>query len=71
MARSPDGTTLAGGRTLAAGDGEGTIQLWDVALPTLDAAASAICQAVGRDLDAAERRRYLGSDVRSEPACVR
>lgn len=61
VAISPDG------RTLATGDGRGGAQLWGVVFPDTREAVDDICRAVGHDLTARERARYLPG--RSGPVC--
>jgi WD40 repeat protein len=47
------------GRTLASGSDDGTVRLWNAALPGTARAILKICKAVRRDIDEQEASQYL------------
>jgi WD40 repeat protein len=62
---SPDGRHL-----VTAGDDDGSVRVWNIALPTAEEAVDQICRAVKRDLTRDERAEYL-PEPSAEPACPR
>jgi WD40 repeat protein len=57
------------GRTLATSSMDGTVELWDVAIPPPAAAIDKICQRVNRKLTTEERTMYLPPEQSSTAVC--